>query len=213
MTMPSIYLQPPDPPMPRSARIPVHHSIRWQTQNEENAPEPLISVFVTPRAFIRLCAHAGSDLDNEVGGWLVGKWRRDKNCDQQFIVVENALPAPFTRQGRAFLTFTQDSQVALQNLMEERFPDKELLGWYHTHPKMGVFLSAYDTWLHNNFFPQHYQIALVVEPHSSTGGFFIRQMDGSLDPRRYYGFYELRNRKKSSVVHWRNVYPALELDE
>jgi len=208
--MPSIRLGPPETPKPRGARIPLKRSLRWQAPHEGDSPEAAVSVFVSPRAFVRICAHAESDLENEVGGWLIGKWRLDKTLERQYIVVENSLPAPFTRQGRAFLTFTQDTQVALQNLLEERFPGKELVGWYHTHPRMGVFLSAYDTWLHNNFFPEHYQVALVVEPHSSSGGFFIRGADGSLDPRRYYGFYELINCRRGSVVDWPNVIPAAE---
>jgi hypothetical protein len=48
-------------------------------------------------------------------------------------------------------------------------------------------------------------VALVIEPYSNRGGFFIRQPDGLLDPRAYFGFYELINRKKRSVVHWRNL--------
>lgn len=116
-----------------------------------------------------------------------------------------------TRQGSAYLTFTQETQVALHQTLEERFPKKELVGWYHTHPRMGVFLSEYDTWLHRNFFPELFQVALVIEPYSSSGGFFIRQPDGSLDPRRYYGFYELHNRKRRSVVHWRNIFPEAEV--
>jgi proteasome lid subunit RPN8/RPN11 len=172
--------------------------------------EPVVSVFVSQRAFVRFCAHAGSDLSNEVGGWLVGKWRADKVTGRQFVVVENSLPATLTRHGSAFLTFTQDTQVALYEALEERFPGKQLVGWYHTHPRMGVFLSEYDTWLHRNFFPEHYQVALVIEPYSATGGFFIRQTDGSLDARRYYGFYELHNRRRRSVMHWRNLYSEAE---
>lgn len=93
--------------------------------------------------------------------------------------------------------------------MEKRFPDKELVGWYHTHPKMGVFMSDYDTWLHSNFFPLDYQVALVIEPYSLNGGFFIRQSDGTLDPRLYFGFHELHNQNNRSVVHWRNLLPEM----
>lgn len=206
--MSPIRLKPAETPKPRRAHIPLSRALYWQAPFDHSLSEPAVHIFVSPRAFERVCAHAGSDLDNEVGGWLIGKWRRDKKLDQQYIVVENNLPAPFTRQSRAFLTFTQDSQVALQNLLEERFPGKELVGWYHTHPKMGVFLSSYDTWLHDHFFPEPYHVALVVEPYSATGGFFIRGVDGSLDPRRYHGFYELINHKRGSVVHWSNVIPA-----
>jgi proteasome lid subunit RPN8/RPN11 len=211
MNTPNIRLLPPGRPSPRQAHIPDGRALRWRSPYESDELAPAVQVFVSQRAFVRFCAHAGSDLYNEVGGWLVGKWREDRNSGQQFIVVENILQAPFTRQGSAYLTFTQDSQVALHLALEERFPGKELVGWYHTHPKMGVFLSEYDTWLHRNFFGEHYQVALVIEPYTAVGGFFIRQMDGRLDPRRYYGFYELHNRTRRSVVHWQNFLPEVEV--
>ena len=112
------------------------------------------------------------------------------------------------QHGGAYLTFTQDTQVALYAQKEERYPGKDLVGWYHTHPRMSVFLSEYDIWLHQNFFPEPWQVALVIEPHTATAGFFVQQEGGILDARKYYGFYELNTRRKqSSVVHWQNLIP------
>ncbi len=210
MTAPSmIQLASPLIPHPRRARIPVNRAQRWLSSFEEEGTQPTVSVFITQRAFVRLSAHAGSNLDHEVGGWLVGKWCVDVRDGGEFVVIEAALPAPFTRQGVASLTFTQESQVALLKIVEQRFAGKEVLGWYHTHPRMGVFLSSYDLWLHTHFFPEHYQVALVVEPWTAMGGFFVRGEDGSLDTRRYYGFYELQNRTARSVVHWKNLYSPM----
>lgn len=211
MTDLSIRLLPSDPPPPHRSHIPCQRAWRWCASTENDGSTPGVTVFITQRAYVRICAHAGSDLNNEVGGWLVGKWRADRKTEQPFIVVEAIIPAPHTRHGSAFLTFTQDTQVALHEELVTRYPSKELVGWYHTHPRMGVFLSEYDTWLHRNFFPEPYQVALVVEPHSATGGFFIRQPDGVLDPRRYFGFYELHHRNRRSVVHWRNMLPQTPL--
>jgi hypothetical protein len=70
---------------------------------------------------------------------------------------------------------------------------------------MGVFLSHYDTWLHDHFFPEPWQVALVMEPYSCLGGFFIRQKDGMLDPSRYFGFYELNGRLGHSTIRWQNL--------
>ena len=213
MADPSIRILPPEPPLPRRSRIPCLRAWRWRSLVEDDMLTPGVSVFLTQRAFVRICAHAGSDLYNEVGGWLVGKWRADRKTGENFIVVESILPALHTRHGSAYLTFTQDTQVALYETLKERSPDKELVGWYHTHPRMGIFLSEYDTWLHRNFFPEPYQVALVVEPYSATGGFFIRQPDGALDPRHYFGFYELYHRNRRSVVHWRNMFPQTPLNQ
>jgi proteasome lid subunit RPN8/RPN11 len=233
MTAASIRLLPAEPPKPRTARIPLGRARRWLSPLESLAKayvagvsgagaggnglsgedaggypavaRPVVSVFVTQRAYTACCAHAASDLENEVGGWLVGKWRADRRSGEQFIIVEAILPAPHTRRGSAYLTFTQDTQLALYDSMRARYPNKDLVGWYHTHPRMGVFLSSYDTWLHSNFFPDAYQVALVIEPYFGTGGFFIRTTDGRLDPRRYSGFYELARPGRHSVVIWRNL--------
>ena len=153
---------------------------------------------------INVCAFAASDLSNEVGGWLIGKWREDRKIMRQFIVIENILPAKHTRQGSAFLTFTHDSQVTLLNNLDSYFPGKVLVGWFHTHPHMGIFFSNMDAWLHENFFRDYWQVALVVEPVSSKGGFFVQGMDGKLDRNHYYGFYELLNRRKKSYMKWNN---------
>ena len=70
---------------------------------------------------------------------------------------------------------------------------------------MGVFLSGYDLWLHEHFFPAPWQVALVVEPRAGEGGFFVRQRDGTLDPRAYRGFYELLRHGRESVMRWTNL--------
>lgn len=191
--------------VPRRARIPMHRARRWLVDGE-NGHAPGIQVFVTQPAFRAINTHANTDLDNEVGGWLAGRWCRDVDSKAEFVVVEALLPAQQVRSGSTFLTFTHDSQVAMLAALEERYAKKGIVGWYHTHPRMGLFLSGYDVWLHEHFFPYPWQVALVLEPHGHIGGFFVRDKKEELDSRRYFGFYELLNRKGESVVDWRNVH-------
>jgi len=194
---------------PQRTRMPLHRAVHWVPVKEDtDCQQPPLFVFVTQNAYVRMCAHAGSDLENEVGGWMAGKYCRDSLHGTPFIVIDAVLPAVYTRQGAAHLTFTGDTQVALHNHLDAHFPGKVFLGWYHTHPRMGIFLSQWDAWLHHNFFPELWQVALVIEPHQSIGGFFIRQEDGSLDQQTYFGFYELTNRTQRSVVFWKNLRPA-----
>ncbi|HKZ68444.1 MAG TPA: Mov34/MPN/PAD-1 family protein [Anaerolineales bacterium] len=200
-----IRLSPPEVIAPRKSRLPLAAALRWLSPYEDDRMKPRVTVFVRPKAYVRICAHAGSDLRNEVGGGLVGRWRADARTGEQFIVVEAAIPARHVRHGSTYLTFTQDTLVAMHDDLGERYPNKELVGWYHTHPRMGIFLSGYDVWLHEHFFPELWQVALVIEPHTSIGGIFARQHDGRLDPRRYFGFYELGEDGKGSVVHWGNL--------
>ena len=206
MTTPNIRLLPIDLPTPQRGYMPLRYSRTWRSEFELAVPsQPGVEVFLTPKAYVRANVHAQSDLENEVGGWLIGSWREDQETGQEFIVVERCLPALYARRGSAYLTFTQDSQVAMFEIMEEKFPDKELVGWYHTHPKMGVFLSNYDLFLHTHFFPHPWQVALVIEPHTNVAGFFIKDQEGNLDARYYYGFHELTGGGTKSVVRWGNL--------
>lgn len=212
MTQTRIRLSPPESPAPHPAPLPLEGARRWLSPHEEVGQVPPIFVFVAQSAYVRAVVHAASRPDYEVGGVLVGRWCADGDSSRQFVVVTAALPARFTRQGSVFLTFTQDTLVDLHAKIEEHHPGQAIVGWYHTHPRMGVFLSHYDTWLHRHFFPEPWQVALVVEPHSAAGGFFIRQPDGGLDPEIYFGFHELDGDTGRSVVHLNNLRQDPEAD-
>jgi proteasome lid subunit RPN8/RPN11 len=199
-----IRLSPPDIPQPLSAIKPLKDAQRWDAPFEEDGFTPCVSVFLNRSAYIRVTVH-GDSAEVEVGGVLVGQWCTDEKTGEQFVMVNHAIPARHTRQGSVYLTFTQDSLVDLHEQIEKRFEGERIVGWYHTHPRMGIFLSNYDTWLHKNFFPEPWQVALVVEPYSSLGGFFIRQPDGSLNPKRYFGFYEVDGANGSSIARWQNL--------
>lgn len=197
----------------RHHRAPYYRAQAWQPLDTNGLGKPAVQIFLTQRAFVRICMHAGSDLMNEVGGWLAGKNYIDKETGKQFIVINTILPAEFTVKGSAFLTFTQESQVNMHATMADSYPDLMLLGWFHTHPRMGIFYSEWDRWLHENFFPEPWQVGLVIEPYSAFGGFFQKQVDGTLDTRHYFGFYELYQRRRRSIVHWRNLSPVENLME
>ena len=205
---PTLQLRKENAIMPRHTRIPRRRSLEWKPKTYvQPLSPPAVKVFITQNAYIRICAHAGSDLDNEVGGWMAGKYCYDAKTDEKFVVIDTILAAPYTDQGAAHLTFTSDTQIALFDFLEHYHPEKMLVGWYHTHPRMGVFFSSWDEWLHKNFFPKPWQVALVVEPATSTGGFFIQQEDGFLDPRNYFGFYEILSDQDKSKVFWKNLEP------
>jgi proteasome lid subunit RPN8/RPN11 len=47
-----------------------------------------------------------------------------------------------------------------------------MVGWYHTHPGFGIFLSGMDLFIHQNFFTQLWHVAFVLDPRARTSGFF-----------------------------------------
>ena len=204
-----IRVSPPDMTQPITTPLPVKRASRWNSPYDSIGLNPLASVFMSQPAYSRICIHSVSDLRNEVGGILIGQWCVDENREQ-FVVVEHALPARYTRQSSVYLTFTQDSLVDIHDQIDANYKGLKIVGWYHTHPNMGIFLSHYDTWLHNNFFPEPWQVALVVEPVAGTAGFFVRQKNNLFDPTRYFGFYELDGSYGRSMVNWSNLNQSQE---
>lgn len=208
-----IRIAPPEATLPEPTLAPLEFSQKWDSPYDRSNLQPTVSVFLDRLAYFRITAHAES-AEVEVGGVLTGQWCENPESGNQFIIVNHMIPARHTKQGAVYLTFTKDTLLDVHDQVENLYPGEKIVGWYHTHPRMGVFLSHYDTFLHNNFFPEPWQIALVVEPFSSVAGFFIRQTDGTLDPTRYFGFYEMNGANgRRSVVHWQNMQKSEKVSE
>jgi hypothetical protein len=60
----------------------------------------------------------------------------------------------------------------IYKIKDRDYPDERIVGWYHSHPGFGVFLSDHDTFIHKNFFSAPQQVAWVYDPHSDEEGCF-----------------------------------------
>ena len=108
--------------------------------------------------------------DHEVGGVLVGRLG-----DKALPTVTGAIAALEARGERASVTFTHDAWATVHATLERDFPDAQIVGWYHSHPGFGIFLSRHDLFIHENFFSDPRQVAYVVDPQAGTEGVFIWQ--------------------------------------
>ena len=59
--------------------------------------------------------------------------------------------------------------------MDTRYADKRIVGWYHSHPDFGIFLSDRDCFIHEHFFSGAGQVAYVVDPVRDLEGVFSWQ--------------------------------------
>ncbi|MCD6352320.1 MAG: Mov34/MPN/PAD-1 family protein, partial [Armatimonadetes bacterium] len=89
--------------------------------------------------------HAESDTAREVGGLLVG--RVLAGDDGPMVVVEDALPARHAEAGSAHVTFTHESWSEWYQLLDEQYEGLQIVGWYHSHPNFGIFLSDHDLFI------------------------------------------------------------------
>jgi proteasome lid subunit RPN8/RPN11 len=115
----------------------------------------------------RIRRHGRSSLNAEVGGILLGK------ISGTTTVIDALIPADKAAHGGAHVTFTQDAWEEIYKIKDAQYPDSRIVGWYHTHPGFGVFLSEYDLFIHRNFFSDPQQVAWVYDPISDEEGCFI----------------------------------------
>ena len=119
-------------------------------------------------------AHALTSLDREVAGVMIGR-QPEKQPDGRYVVhVIDSIIAEHTVMQGASVTYTPESWRYMTDTLWERYPDESavIVGWYHTHPGFGIFLSGMDLFIHQNFFTQIWHVAYVLDPRARTSGFF-----------------------------------------
>ena len=122
--------------------------------------------------------HALRDTSVELGGILLGRECLDDLTGEPFVWITEALEAKHYENTQASFTYTHNSWGEITRERDELYPDLDIVGWYHTHPDFGVFLSGHDLFIHRNFFDQPLQVAYVVDPIRQTRGFFRWKDDG-----------------------------------
>jgi proteasome lid subunit RPN8/RPN11 len=110
--------------------------------------------------------HGRSSMKTEVCGVLIGRE------EGSLTMVDACIPGANAAQGGAHVTFTQDTWEHIYQVKDKQYPDARIVGWYHSHPGFGVFLSDHDSFIHQNFFASPRQIAWVYDPHSDEEGCF-----------------------------------------
>ena len=158
--------------------LPTDDSNLWRWQPAD-VPFP---IFLHQRVNMAVTRHARQNKDREVGGVLIGEACRD-DAGQMFVVATHALQAEFAEESRGQLTFTHNTWLKIHRTLETQYPEKTIVGWYHTHPGWSIFLSDWDLFIHQNFFKQPWQVALVIDPSLDRAGFFVWKDDQVSNPQ------------------------------
>ena len=140
-------------------------------------------VHITDAAYDRMKAHAAVSDEVELGGVLIGDVCRDRNGF--FLNVTAVIEGEGANNYGSQVTFTHETWNHINTVKDREHPKKKIVGWYHTHPGFGVFLSSMDSFIQENFFSQPYQIAIVLETKQHVEGCF-HWVKGEAQPLRRY---------------------------
>ncbi len=157
-------------------------------------------VVLDSKAHQAIMTHAESSPNVELCGVLVGDLFRDD--DGPFLVVTDIIQGRSTKEGDHSVTFTHSTWEKIHREMDEKHAGSRIVGWYHTHPGFGVFLSEVDLFAHRNFFNAAWQIALVVDPKAGQTGLFFWRNGQVVRARRFW---------IGEDVRWESDRPAVSV--
>lgn len=145
-------------------------------------PDADFGIVVAEATWTAIQAHAHTRLDAEVGGVLLGRLCRDRR-ETPYLFIDGHVAALEAESRASNVTFTGESWTKIHETIDRDFPGASIVGWYHTHPAFGIFLSEMDVFIHRHFFEAPHQVAIVIDPVANThGGFAWRA--GTPTPQR-----------------------------
>jgi hypothetical protein len=129
-------------------------------------------------------AHGGL----EVGGVLFGVRRENT------LRILTWRPISCEHAHGPSLRLSARDRIDLARLLEVAKADSDLAGlqpagWFLSHARSDIFLSQADLEIFHAYFPEPWQVTLVLRPNKSgavRAGFFLREADGSLRSESSY---------------------------
>jgi len=155
-----------EPGASKAARVPLpqNYATIGSIDNDD------LKVYIRQDVYKHIEKWSKSDTAKELGSILIGDYSEEMG--KRHVVISDCIEAKHTDATASTLTFTHETWEDVHSRMNREFADKKIVGWQHTHPSYGIFLSNYDLFIQENFFNLSFQVAYVVDPIADTRGFF-----------------------------------------
>jgi proteasome lid subunit RPN8/RPN11 len=179
----------------KSEQEPNRNRLRHSVQEQAN-PVSMIHVWNSPwtdqgsfslqivslySVYEAILNHVAAALPGETGGFLLGDVGYDSIEDRWHLYITDIMSISPVESDMVHFVFSwRDVEMVRER---RKKLNKAIIGWYHSHPNMGVFLSQTDLErTHFCLFNEPFQIALVVDPVRNLAGYFCRQNPEIMDP-------------------------------
>lgn len=155
--------------------------------------EKIFEAYLDEKALRQALQHAKSAAEkgNEAMGLLAGEVREWRG--KRYVLVEDYL----TGDNSATSVSVRFSQEAFPHLAEQinqaRKEGKIIVGWNHSHPNYGCFLSPTDVSTQKKYFSEEFNIAVVVDPVRREKKVF--KLDASSNGYRESSYAVVRKRQ------------------
>ena len=150
----------------------------WHRDTVEPTEEIVAYVNKHAEAKMRNHALAYRNQKLEVMGLLLGEVRTWEG--HEYLLIRDVVTTDLDATSVSVKFDGHGFEQLFENLDDIGF-DYVIVGWYHSHPGYGCFLSETDLKTHEGAFVSQYQLAIVIDPlNFQIEGFHVRSGEGQL---------------------------------
>ncbi|WP_157974521.1 hypothetical protein [Lewinella sp. IMCC34183] len=149
-------------------------------------------------------AHPGGWERNEdipeIGGMLMGQYRPESGGPGYRVSVEHFVPLEARHQNIVKMEIDPLSLARDLGRAQDDYPDLTVVGWFHTHPGHGLFLSQPDLKVQYGHFREPFHFAMEIDPLTENldTAFFTYLPEGVMNNRD-------TRRPGSNWLSWREI--------
>ncbi|XBW38280.1 hypothetical protein QEN19_003869 [Hanseniaspora menglaensis] len=186
---------------------------------DSNMDDSKETVYISPIALLKMLRHGRAGVPMEVMGLMLGSF-----VDEYTVNVVDVFAMPQSGTGVSVEAVDDVFQTKMMEMLEQTGRLENVVGWYHSHPGFGCWLSSVDVNTQKTFEQLTARaVAVVVDPIQSVKGKVVIDAFRLIDPSTMMKFGEPRQTTSNvpflnkpnltALVHGLNkAYYSLNID-
>ena len=203
-------------PSPPAVPKPLSRSVLWMPRSWDTTDPSVgrgVDLFIWQKPLREIAAHIARPGAAEGYGLLTGALFHCPVSGTSYLAIDDVYPADdVLPKGEDPQHIPGFREFWLEVSMQASARERQLVGWYHAHARLGVVFSKWDERLHVHHFPNRWQCALVLTSNlkKSEGGFFQRDSVSGAFGSTLAPFHEvlperaIRDELVATWVGWEN---------
>lgn len=149
--------------MERLQRLMMNSKVGMADANRDDTKE---TVFISSIALLKMLKHGRAGVPMEVMGLMLGEF-----VDDYTVNVVDVFAMPQSGTGVSVEAVDDIFQTRMMDMLKQTGRDQMVVGWYHSHPGFGCWLSSVDVNTQKSFEQLNSRaVAVVVDPIQSVKG-------------------------------------------
>ncbi|KAG0675438.1 multicatalytic endopeptidase [Kluyveromyces marxianus] len=136
------------------------------------------TVYISSLALLKMLKHGRAGVPMEVMGLMLGEF-----VDDYTVNVVDVFAMPQSGTGVSVEAVDDVFQARMMDMLKQTGRDQMVVGWYHSHPGFGCWLSSVDVNTQKSFEQLNSRaVAVVVDPIQSVKGKVVIDAFRLIDP-------------------------------